>query len=210
MRFIKAMPVVAVLALAACDDPQTAQTETGPPPATEMPAAPVTGEAPRQDTDLQAASPATPDTTADPVATGQAQTIPTDSTIGVPQTTLAPPPTPSSSFAGTDSMPPPDAAATGSVLADAPFEAGAYKVGDLRLELSADGDFSFTRSDTGETVTGDFRVYGDMMTFSNVGTDVAPGMFPMTCRVAPAPQGFQLTADGPSCSLFDGQTFIRG
>jgi hypothetical protein len=210
MRFIKAMPVVAILALAACDDPQTAQTETAPPPTTETPAAPVTGEAQRPDADPQASSPTTADTAAAPVATDQPQTLTTDSAIGVPQTTLAPPPTPSSTFAGADAMPPPEAGAAGAVLADAPFDAGGYSVGDLRLELSADGDFTFTRNDTGETVTGEFRVYGDMMTFSNVGTDVAPGIFPMTCRVEPAPQGFQLMADGPSCSLFDGQTFVRG
>lgn len=214
MRFIKAMPVIATIALAACDDQQTAQTEPAPPPASETPAAPVTGEAPRQDTDLQAASPTTPDTAApDTAATEQAQAPAQpspESTMGVPQTTLAPPPTPSSTFDGTDALPPPDASAAGAVLADAPFDAGTYSVGDLKLELSADGDFTLVKEDTGETVSGDFRVYGDMMTFSNVGVDVAPGVFPMTCRVERAPEGFQLTADGPSCAMFDGQTFVRG
>lgn len=214
MRFIKAMPVIAIFALAACDDQQTAQTEPAPPPATETPAAPVTGEAPRQDTDLQAASPMTADTdtaATEQQAQAQAPAQPgADSTMGVPQTTLAPPPTPSSTFAGADALPPLDAEAPGAVLADAPFRAGTYSVGDLKLELSADGDFTLIREDTGETVSGDFRVYGDMMTFSNVGVDVAPGVFPMTCRVEGAPEGFQLTADGPSCALFDGQTFVRG
>jgi hypothetical protein len=212
MRFIKAMPILAILALAACgDDPQTAQTEPAPPPATGTPEAPVTGEAPRADTDLAAASPTTPDT--DTTAAAPAETAPAaplDSPTGLPQTTLAPPPTPSSSFAGTGAMTPPEAGAAGAVLADAPFDAGTYRVGDLTLDLTEGGDFTLVRGDTGETVTGDFRVYGDMMTFSNVGPDVPPGIFPMTCRIQPAAEGFQLTADGPSCSLFDGQTFVRG
>jgi|GEM_PF-1027635 len=218
MRFIKAMPILAILALAACGDDQQAaqtepaQTETAPAPATGTPEAPVTGEAPRADADAQAAAPTTPGTAPDTVAAAPADTAPTaplDSPTGLPQTTLAPPPTPSSSFAGTDAMAPPEAGAAGAVLADAPFDAGTYIVGDLTLELTANGDFTLVRGDTGETVSGDFRVYGDMMTFSNVGPDVPPGIFPMTCRIQPAAEGFQLTADGPSCSLFDGQTFVR-
>lgn len=198
MRLVKAFPVIAIVALVACEDQQTAQTQPAPPPAADTPAAPVTGEAARQDTELQAARPSAPDPDAvDPAA-------------GLPQTALAPPPTPSSTFAGADALPPPDVSATGAVLADAPFDAGTYHVGDLTLDLSPDGDFTLTRSDTGETVSGDFRVYGDMMTFSNVGLNVAPGYFPMTCRVAAAPGGFRLSADGPSCALFDGQTFVRG
>ena len=231
MRFFKAMPIIAILALAACDDPQTA--ETAPPPATGTPEAPVTGDAPRNETDLQAASPTTPDTAPDQMAVAPADAAPDgsapvdaapvdaapadaapaaplDSPTGLPQSTLPPPPTPSSSFSGTESMAPPDPGAAGAVLADAPFEAGTYSVGDLTLELSEEGDFTFTRGDTGETVSGDFRVYGDMMTFSNVGPDVASGLFPMTCRVQRSAEGFQLTADGPSCDLFDGQTFERG
>jgi len=208
MRLIKATPIIAILALAACDDPQTAQTETAPPPATETPAAPVTGEAPRADADVQAASPTTPDT--DMTAAAPTDAAPLDSPTGLPQTTLAPPPTPSSSFAGTDAMAPPEAGAAGAVLADAPFGAGVYSVGELTLELSEQGQFSLIQGDTGETVTGDFRVYGDMMTFSNVGADVPPGVFPMTCRIQPAAEGFHLTADGPSCNLFDGRTFVRG
>jgi hypothetical protein len=211
MRFIKATPIIAILALAACGDDQTAQTETAPPPATETPAAPVTGEATQADTDVQAASPTTPDT--DATAAAPADTAPAaaiDSPTGLPQTTLAPPPTPSSSFGGADSMAPPEVGAAGAVLADAPFDAGTYSVGDLTLELSETGNFTLTRGDSGETVSGDFRVYGDMMTFSNVGADVPPGMFPMTCRIQPADGGFSLTADGPSCDLLDGQTFVRG
>jgi len=219
MRSINAMPVIilaATLALAACDDQQATQTESAPPPATDTTAAPVTGEAPRQETDLATASPATPDSSAQgstaqdaPAANEQAR-VPMDSGIGLPQSNLAPPPTPSSSFAGPEAMSPPDSGAAGAVLADAPFEAGTYTVDDLSLELTEEGDFTFVRSDTGETVSGDFRVYGDMMTFSNVGADTAPGMFPMTCRVQPSEGGFQLTADGPSCELFDGRTFVRG
>ncbi len=213
MRFIKAMPIIALLALAACDDPQTAQTESAPPPATGTPEAPVTGEVPRKETDLQTASPTMPDTAPDQMATASsdaAPAAPLDSPTGLPQSTLPPPPTPSSSFSGTESMAPPDPGATAAVLADAPFEAGIYSVGDLTLDLSEEGSFTFTRGETGETVTGDFRVYGDMMTFSNVGPDVASGVFPMTCRVQRSAEGFQLTADGPSCDLFDGQTFVRG
>ncbi len=213
MRFMKVTPLVAILALAACEDQQTAQAPDAPPPAAETPATPPaetppppTAQAPVQE-GTNAAAPTGPDTTAEAPASPAPAAGPTAT---APMSTIEPPPPPSSQFAtGTAPMAGADVGDTAAILADAPFEAGLYRVGELTLDLSEEGEFTFTRGDSGETVSGDYRVYGDMMTFSNVAADAAPGMFPMTCRIEPAEDGFSLTADGPSCDVFDGQTFAR-
>lgn len=102
---------------------------------------------------------------------------------------------------------------TSDVFADAPFEpgvyeAGVYEAGDVMLTLEPDGDFTLELAGEGRSFAGEARVYGDMMTLSNVDAPPGSGGFPMTCRIAPAPaEGFALVADGTSCALLDGVVF---
>ncbi|MCG6123078.1 MAG: hypothetical protein MEP57_10395, partial [Microvirga sp.] len=80
--------------------------------------------------------------------------------------------------------------------------------GDIELSLDSDGDFTLVLDDDGDRYTGQARVYGDMMTLSNVDAPPGESGFPMTCRIAAAPSnGFALHADGTSCALLDGAIF---
>lgn len=97
---------------------------------------------------------------------------------------------------------------TSDVFADAPFEPGVYEAGDVMLTLEPDGDFTLELAGEGRSFAGEARVYGDMMTLSNVDAPPGSGGFPMTCRIAPAPaEGFALVADGTSCALLNGVVF---
>lgn len=209
MRVIKAAPLVAILAgtlaLAGCGEEQTAETAPPPPAAEAPPAQQPVAEEP------VAEQPVAEQPVAEAAPAGDAPMQQTSQIApGVPQTTLAPPPPPSAIFeAGPDAIAPPDPGPVGALLADAPFRPGVYSDAEFTLELTETGDFTLTRADTGESASGDFRVYGDMMTFSNVGVEAA-GVFPMTCRVGPAQGGFQLQADGPSCGMLDGRVFTGG
>lgn len=99
-------------------------------------------------------------------------------------------------------------ASTFGVFADAPFEAGVYRAENVVLTLEPDGDFTLEFTGEGRSFSGEARVYGDMMTLSNVDAPPGSGGFPMTCRIAPAPaEGFSLVADGASCALLDGAVF---
>lgn len=188
MRILKVTPVVAILALAACGDQQTAETEEpAPPPVAEAPA----NEA--------------------PAAEAPAETMP-EAPEGMPddlpRTTEAPP-APSAVFEdGVDALGDIDDSVH-SVFADAPFGAGDFRADGFRLSITEEGDFTLEIESGERTLSGDLRVYGDMFTMSNIDQDTDPGEFPMTCLVSSAPDGFELTADGPSCDMFDGLVFAR-
>lgn len=189
MRIWKVTPVVAILALAACGDQQTAETEEPtPPPTAEAPA----GEAP-------AGEAPTAETMPEP---------PADMPEDLPRTADAPP-TPSSVFEdGADALGEIDDAFH-SVFADAPFDAGDFRAEGFELSIKDDGDFRLEIAGDGRVLNGDLRVYGDMFTMSNIDEETNPGEFPMTCLVTAAPDGFELAADGPSCDMFDGLVFDR-
>lgn len=185
LRLLTLFPAVAVLGLAACGEDQVAQEpDPAPPPAAEAPAP-----------ETEAAEVPTADT---PAATGEE----------LPRAQSAPP-APSAIFeGGADALGDIDETIH-SVFADAPFDAGSFEAEGYRLDIDEDGDFRLEMRDTDRVLHGDLRVYGDMFTLSNIAEDTDPGEFPMTCRVAAAPEGFELAADGPSCVLFDGLVFAR-
>lgn len=183
MRILKVTLVFAILALAACGDQQTAETEqSSPPPVAEAPAQ----EAPEQ------AMPEAP------------EGMPDD----LPRTTEAPP-APSAVFEdGVEALGDIDESVH-SVFADAPFGAGDYRADEFHLSITEEGDFTLEIESADRTLSGDLRVYGDMFTMSNIAEETDPGEFPMTCLVTSAPDGFELAADGPSCDMFDGLVFAR-
>ncbi|MGY6646343.1 MAG: hypothetical protein ACXIVD_14095 [Salinarimonas sp.] len=188
MRILKVTPVVAILALAACGDQQTAETEEpAPPPVAEAPA----NEA--------------------PAAEAPAETMP-EPPEGMPDDlprTADAPPAPSAVFEeGVDALGDIDEAVH-SVFADAPFGAGDYRAEGFHLSITEEGDFTLEIESGERTLSGDLRVYGDMFTMSNIAEATDPGEFPMTCLVTAAPDGFELAADGPSCDMFDGLVFAR-
>jgi hypothetical protein len=185
LRLFTLIPAVAVLGLAACGEEQVAQEpDPVPPPAAEAPATETEeAQAPTQDA---------------PAATGDE----------LPRAQSAPP-TPSAIFEeGADALGDIDETIH-SVFADAPFDAGSFEAEGYRLDIDEEGDFRLEMMDSGRVLHGDLRVYGDMFTMSNITEDTDPGEFPMTCRVVAAPEGFELAADGPSCTLFDGLVFAR-
>lgn len=188
MRILKVTPVVAILALAACGDQQTAETEEpAPPPVAEAPA----NEA--------------------PAAEAPAETMP-EPPEGMPDDlprTADAPPAPSAVFEeGVDALGDIDESVH-SVFADAPFGAGDYRAEGFHLSITEEGDFTLEIESGERTLSGDLRVYGDMFTMSNIDQATDPGEFPMTCLVTAAPDGFELAADGPSCDMFDGLVFAR-
>lgn len=198
MRILKVTPVVAILALAACGDQQTAETEEPtPPPAAEAPA----GEMPADAAPADEA----------PVAEAPAEAMP-EPPEGMPEDlprTADAPPAPSAVFEeGVDALGDIDETVH-SVFADAPFGAGDYRAEGFHLSINEEGDFTLDIEADGRRLNGDLRVYGDMFTMSNIAEDTNPGEFPMTCLVTAAPEGFELAADGPSCEMFDGLTFAR-
>ena len=193
MRILKVMPVIAILALAACGDQQTTETEEAAPPST--------AEAPAREAPVEGA----------PMAEGPAEAMPgspSGMATDLPRTADAPP-APSAVFeAGVDALGDIDETVH-SVFADAPFGAGDYHADGMHLSISEDGDFTLAIETDGRILNGDLRVYGDMFTMSNIAEETEPGEFPMTCLVAAAPEGFELAADGPSCAMFDGVVFAR-
>ncbi|MCC5979142.1 MAG: hypothetical protein JJU21_13850 [Salinarimonas sp.] len=203
MRFLKVTPVIAILALAACGDQQTAETEEpAPPPVAEAPADEVpAGEAPAGEAPADDAA----------VADAPADAMP-EPPEGMPEDlprTADAPPAPSSVFEeGVDALGDIDETVH-SVFADAPFGAGDYRAEGFTLSINEDGDFTLEIEADERTLTGDLRVYGDMFTMSNIDQATDPGEFPMTCLVTSAPDGFELAADGPSCGMFDGLIFAR-
>lgn len=185
LRLLTLFPAVAVLGLAACGEDQVAQEpDPAPPPAAEAPA---------------------PDTEAAEVP---AADMPTATGEELPRAQSAPP-TPSAIFEeGADALGDIDETIH-SVFADAPFDAGRFETQGYRLDVDEEGDFRLEMLESDRVLHGDLRVYGDMFTMSNITEDTDPGEFPMTCRVVAAPEGFELAADGPSCTLFDGLVFAR-
>jgi len=184
MRILKVTSVVAILALVACGDQQTAGTEEppSPPAAEEAPVAEVPAEAMAE--------------------------APEDFREDLPRTTNGPP-APSAVFEdGVDALGEIDESVL-SIFADAPFGAGDYLAEGFLLSITDEGDFTLTIESDGRELNGDLRVYGDMFIMSNVTQEAATGEFPMTCLVMSAPNGFELVADGRSCDLLDGLTFAR-
>lgn len=177
------------LSLAACDEPDAvADIPAAEPPATAQPA-PEVAEEPAGDS-------------------GEGQFAAESFALeGLSERPSAP--MPSSVFEeGVEALGEVDAPASG-VFADAPFEPGVYEAEDVVLTLEPEGAFTLElTSGEGGRFAGEARVYGDMMTLSNVDGRPGRGGFPMTCRIAPAPaEGFALAADGASCSLLDGSVF---
>lgn len=192
--------LVLPIALAACDDAQVA----GPAPAPAEVAAQDPAEATPEPSPGLAEAPAGAADAPPAMGTGEFA-------AAQPGTGLAPPPVPSAAFEeGVAAFGDVDASAAGGVFADAPFGPGAYEAEGVVLELAPDGAFTLEVAETGATFSGDARVYGDMLTLSNVAGAPGEGGFPMTCRILPAPEtGFAVAADGGSCALLDGASFRR-
>lgn len=187
MRILKVTPVFAILALAACGDQQTSETEqSSPPPVADAPAQEAPSDAPAEMT------------TQGPAGMTEDLSSNTDA-----------PPAPSAVFEeGVDALGEIDDSER-SFFTDAPFDAGEFRAEGYRLVITAEGGFTLHIEARDQSLDGDLRVYGDMFTMSNITQETDPGAFPMTCRVTSAPEGFSLAADGPSCAMFDGLTFAR-
>lgn len=204
MRFAKLTPIVAILALAACDNqPETTaeapvvQEETA---VIEQEAA-ETGAAIEEETAEIGAEveQETAQTTAvEPIVEGG----------GEPEVTVI---TPEGGDAQTTTAQAPatgETEATGAISATtaAMIEPGAYASDELSLELSEGGAFTLTGAG-GDEVTGDWRVFGDTLTLSNASGATGAADFPMTCTVAQEGEGFRITAETGSCEMLDGQVF---
>ncbi len=223
MRHFAYLPLVAVLALAACEDEQrVAETEpeapvtsapgdtavTTPPPAAEE-----TAEAPppatmEQDT---AAAPTVTETEPAPADTASAPPPPSGDTTTT--TTAAPPPSTQGTQQDTASAPATGASgdqvqATGAVSGDMMIEPGRYQSQNVELMLEQDGRFTLTNPQTGDTASGDYQLEGGMLTLTST-EQTAAGQFPMNCEITEQGEGFQVNASDPSCEVLDGETFER-
>ncbi|TVR07200.1 MAG: hypothetical protein EA385_13545 [Salinarimonadaceae bacterium] len=175
------------LALAACDEPDTVVSDPAPETAPTAETAPTEPEAQSQ---AEASDAPTGDFAAQDIVSTPAA------------------PVPSSVFdEGVDALGEIDLSGS-AVFADAPFEPGTFEAEDVKLTLDPSGEFTLELAGVGERYTGQARVYGDMMTLSNVDAPPGENGFPMTCRIAQASSsGFELHADGTSCALLDGFIF---
>ena len=197
MRFktvTSAVAISAALALAACGQDQTAeappadqqgqvaQTQPAPPPP-GADAPPATAGAPATETEGQVTvvEPAQPAPQQDQMA----QTAP-GAAPGAPGT----------------------ADQTGALPSDVgeEIQPGRYQSGDLALELTPDGSFMMMGAD-GQQVTGQYNLFGDTLTLTNVQNAPPNAPFPMTCTVEPEGEGFRVIADAQSCAMLDGQVF---
>lgn len=214
MRFAKLTPIVAILALAACDNAgdTTAEapavqddtaivqqdTTTGTPvveddvavvdPQGTAPAggAPAGGEQTAQTTTLEPNAGTTGETDVTVITPeGQSQT-----------TAQAP-----SALGETEATGALGGAATAEMV-----EPGTYVSDQLSLELADEGTFVLTGAGGGE-VTGDWRIFGDTLTLSNAEGATGDATFPMTCTIAEEGQGFRVSAGTSSCEMLDGQIF---
>ncbi|WP_029031052.1 hypothetical protein [Salinarimonas rosea] len=98
--------------------------------------------------------------------------------------------------------------ATGALSATtaAMVDPGTYSSDQLSLELAEGGTFALTGPD-GNTVEGDWRVFDDTLTLSNVEGATGDASFPMTCTIAEEGEGFRISAQTSSCEMLDGQVF---
>lgn len=215
MRFAKLTPIVAILALAACDNqPETTAeapvieeetavieqeaAETGT--AIEQETAEVGAEVEQETAEVEAEveQETAAATEVEPIVEGG----------GEPEVTVI---TPEGGDTQTTTAQAPAAGATestGAISATtaAMIDPGSYASDELSLELSEAGGFTLTGAG-GDEVTGDWRVFGDTLTLSNASGATAGAEFPMTCTVAEEGEGFRITAETGSCEMLDGQVF---
>jgi len=204
MRFAKLTPIVAILALAACDNqPETTaegpvvQDETA---IVEQEPAPPGAAIEQETTELGAeVEQETADATeVEPIVEGG----------GEPDVTVITPDSGGTQTAETPQAGGQTGDTTGAISATTGemVEPGSYASDELSLELGEDGTFTLTGAG-GDAVEGDWRVFDDTMTLSNTSGATGTVQFPMTCTVAEEGEGFRITADTGSCEMLDGQVF---
>ncbi|MGP9819291.1 hypothetical protein ACTZWW_04690 [Salinarimonas sp. NSM] len=221
MNFAKLTPIVAILALAACDN----ETTTAEAPVIEEETAIVEQEAPVVENETAAVEPLGTETetevgATDPV-TGTATETDTAATEiepiveggGEAEVTVITPDAGSQTTAqATDSGTPFGAGTTGeatgaiSATTGAMIDPGTYASDQLSLELADGGTFTLTGPD-GNAVEGDWRVFDQTLTLSNVEGATGDASFPMTCTIAEEGEGFRISAETSSCEMLDGQVF---
>ena len=236
MRFAKLTPIVAILALAACDN----ATETAETPVIEDEAV-VTEQAEPVETELeqetaelgneleQGAEEIGRETAElgneiDAGATAAGNEIeqetaaldPADPNVTVvtpeggeeAEVTVVTPETGSQTATNSTGTMSAAGDATGSISATtaAMVEPGTYASDSLSLELAEAGTFTLTGAG-GDEVTGDWRVFGDTLTLSNAEGATGDASFPMTCTIAEEGEGFRISAQTSSCEMLDGQVF---
>ncbi|WP_372426894.1 hypothetical protein [Salinarimonas chemoclinalis] len=222
MNFAKLTPIVAILALAACDnEPTTAEApviveeETAiveqQAPAVEQESAAVDPLATQPGTDVTAIEPragtaAGTDTAAteiEPIVEGGGEA---EVTVITPdagsQTTAQATGTGTELGAGTTTE------STGAISATTAtmIDPGTYTSDQLSLELAEGGTFTLTGPD-GNAVEGDWRVFDDTLTLTNVEGVTGDASFPMTCTIDEEGEGFRISAQTSSCEMLDGQVF---
>lgn len=228
MRFAKLTPIVAILALAACDnEPATTaeapvvedeailQEETAVveddtaivEEETALAEEPVAGDA---ETEVTVVEPET-GTTSTQTETAATEIDPVVEDTGEAEVTVITPDD-ETQTAATGTNPAMDDTSTGdttgaiSATTAAMVEPGAYASDQLSLELAEAGTFTLTGPD-GDAVEGDWRVFGDTLTLSNAEGATGDATFPMTCTVAEDGEGFRVSAQTSSCEMLDGQVF---
>jgi hypothetical protein len=233
MRFAKLTPIVAILALAACDsEPETTA---------ETPVIQEEGAAVEQETAEMEPVPAEepePTVTAERETAEEIEPVEEEVTVIEPETDAAPQTEMAettevepiiegggeaevtvSTPEGGDTQTTAAAPATGmetttggettgaiSATTAAMVEPGSYASDQLSLALAEDGTFTLT-GPGGDEVEGDWRVFDDTMTLSNASGATGTADFPMTCTVAEEEEGFRITAETGSCEMLDGQVF---
>jgi hypothetical protein len=184
---------VAVLALGACGEeqtaeaPATAETEVAEAPPVAESAAPVTTPAPPPDTETTAAtSPPTAGTTAAPAAPAAGADAGTQVAVA---------PTPSTTTG---------ASAGASALQR--FEGRDLNAGAVSLRLNPDQTFVM-RGEDQKSVEGRYAFENGILTFSDPTGDVGQATFPMRCRLEESGEGFVLRSVEDSCTRLDNLTF---
>ncbi|MGJ3261744.1 MAG: hypothetical protein ACFE0R_00775 [Salinarimonas sp.] len=215
MSFAKLTPIVAILALAACDnEPTTAEA-----PVIEEETAIVEQEAPVVEQETAAVEPAETEVTVVEPDAGSATDTETAATeiepiieeTGEPEVTVITPEAGTETTAqatGTGTGMTTTGEATGAISATtaAMIDPGSYSSDQLSLELAEGGTFTLTGPD-GNAVEGDWRVFDDTLTLSNVQGSTGDASFPMTCTVTEDGEGFRISAQTSSCEMLDGQVF---
>lgn len=197
MRKLALAPVIALLALTACGEDQTAEA-----PAEKTP--PPVAAAPPADTERPTAS--TP-----PATTSETTTATNEAKPAAPPTAdAAPPPAGKEAVSGSsgDTQVAATTPATASVSDIKPYTGRTYAAGPVSLQLNEDNTFVLTETGTSNKVQGKYAFENGVITFSQPTGDVGTAKFPIKCRMEGASaDSFSLADTGGSCQRFHNLTF---
>lgn len=182
------IPLAAVLALAACNDKQTASNGKPDAPAATTAAKP-------------AAPPAIAVVKAEPAAPAAGTSSQPATTAAAPSTSAAP-----GATVGTTDLK--KGEATGSVALTAPnLQPGRYQADPIALRLEAGNKFVMTEREGNREVQGRYEYKNAVITFTDASGDLGKAKFPIRCKVETLGTTFKFVEDGGSCQALNGLTF---